>query len=198
MLHPHRRRLIPTQISAKLTGRDSQMSQRRDSQKHLCHPPALMGEKVFQRILSNAGGHHIPCCYVRNYCSPLPCVVRPLITKRDQRRTDDPLDLAIKLLDRDILRHICQETHDQWRTLFESSDCPTNPKCYWSLLCKLVGNRSSPPPNISIVFEGKTHSSLKAIAQAFKRHFIACSAQHNQALKRLMRDLHRHHRVEPS
>ena len=54
------------------------------------------------------------------------------------------------------------------------------------------------PPNISIAFEGKPHSSLKAIAQAFNRQFTACSAQQNQALKRLMRDLHNHHRADLS
>ena len=60
------------------------------------------GEKVFRRILSHAWKHHIPCGHVRNYCGPLPDVVRPFITERDQRRTDDPLNPAIKLLDRDI------------------------------------------------------------------------------------------------
>ena len=41
-----------------------------------------------------------------------------------------------------------------------------------------------PPLIISIAFEGKTHSSSKAIAQAFNRQFTACSAQHNRALSR--------------
>ena len=60
------------------------------------------GEKVFRRILSEAGRHHIPCCHVRDYCGPLRDVVLPLITERDQRLTDDPLDPSIKLLDREI------------------------------------------------------------------------------------------------
>ena len=66
-------------------------------------------EKVFRSILGDAGRHHIPCGYVRDYCFPLPEVVRPLISERDQRRTDDPLDPATKLLDGDIQRHIRQE-----------------------------------------------------------------------------------------
>ena len=64
------------------------------------------GEKVFRRILGDACRHHIPCSYVRDYCCPLPEVVRPLVSERDQRRIDDQLDSAIKLLDRDIQRHI--------------------------------------------------------------------------------------------
>ena len=60
------------------------------------------GEKVFRRILGDAGRHHNPCTNVRDYCSPLSEVVRPLILERDQRRINDPLGPAIKLLDRDI------------------------------------------------------------------------------------------------
>ena len=37
---------------------------------------------------------------------PLSDVVRPLIAKRDQRRSDNSLDPAIQLLDRDIQWHI--------------------------------------------------------------------------------------------
>ena len=70
---------------------------------------------------------------------------------------------------------------------------PTAPKRYWFLLRKLGGKRSSPPLNNSIAFEGKPHSSSKAIAQAFNGQFAACSAQHDRALRRLMRDRHRHH-----
>ena len=53
-----------------------------------------------------------------------------------------------------------------------------------------------PPPNISMTFEGKTHSSLKAIARAFNRQFTACSAQQDHAIRRLMRNLHLN-RVNP-
>ena len=106
--------------------------------------------------------------------------MRPLNTERDQCRTDDLLKPTIKLLDQDIQRLIHQESQGQCRTLLEFSDCTTNPKRYWSLLRKLGGKRSSPPPNISIAFEGKPHSSSNAIAQAFNR-------QLGGALRRLMR-----------
>ena len=72
----------------------------------------------------------------------------------------------------------------------ESSDRASNPKRYWSLLRKLCGKMSNPQPNISIIsFDGKTHSSPKAIAQAFNRQFTVSSAQqewipHTGRLKR--------------
>ena len=44
-----------------------------------------------------------------------------IIEERDQHRN------AIKLLDRDIQRHIRQKTQDQWRILLESSNSATNP-----------------------------------------------------------------------
>ena len=82
--------------------------------------------------------------------------------------------------------------------MLESSDRATNPNRYWSLLRKLGGKRSNPPPNISIAFDGKTHSSLKAISWAFNRQFTACSAQQDRAIRRLLRNLHRQHQVDPS
>ena len=133
-----------------------------------------------------------------DYRGPLSEVVRPLVPERVQRRTDDPLDPVIKLLDRDIQRLIRQDAQDQWKSLLESSDRATNPKRYWSLLHKLGGKRSNPPSNISIAFDGKTYSSPKAIARAFNRQVTACSAQQDQAIRRLMRNLQHHHRVVPS
>ena len=44
----------------------------------------------------------------------------------------------------------------------------------------------------------KTHSSPKAIARAFDRQFIACSAQQDRAIRRLTTKLDHHHRVDPS
>ena len=136
---------------------------------------------------------------------PLPEVVRPLISKRDQHHTEDPLDpcpgpvaLPIKLLDQDIQQLIIQDAQDQWRSLLESFDRTTNPKRYWSLLRKLGGKRSNPPPNVSIAFDGKTHSCPKPIARAFNRQFTASSAQQDRAIRRLMRNIHHHHRVDPS
>ena len=69
---------------------------------------------------------------------------------------------------------------------------------YWSLLRKLGGKRSSPPPDISIPFEGKTHSSLKAIARAFNRKFTASTVPQERTFRRLMREIHRLQLVDPS
>ena len=87
---------------------------------------------------------------------------------------------------------------NQWRTLLKSSDHATNPKRYLSPLCKLEGKRSSLLKKISISSERKPHSSSKAIAQAFNGQFTACFVQHDRALRRFTRDLHRHHHVGPS
>ena len=38
-------------------------------------------QPCFGRILGNAGRHHIPCCYVRNYCGPR-CCVNPRLWER--------------------------------------------------------------------------------------------------------------------
>ena len=52
-----------------------------------------------------------------------------------------------------------------------------------------------PPPNISIAFDGKTHSSPNAIARTFNRQFTASSAQQDRAIRRLMRNIHHHHHL---
>ena len=58
--------------------------------------------------------------------------------------------------------------------------------------------RSSPPPNISIAFEGGAHSSSKAIARAFNRQFAVRSVPQDRTLRRLMREIHRNHPVDLS
>ena len=59
----------------------------------------------------------------------------------------------------------------------------------------------NPPLNISFAFDGKTHSSPKAIAQAFNRQFTTCSAQLDQAVRRLIKSYliwNHNHRMDPS
>ena len=73
-----------------------------------------------------------------------------------------------------------------------------NVRLQFDQLRELGGKRSNPSPNISIVFDGKTHSSPKAIARAINRQFTARSAQQDRAIRRLMRNLHHHRRVDPS
>ena len=138
MPRPRRSKCLLSQTSARLTGRDLQQRQRGNLLKHLCQTPALLRtKKVFRRILGDAWRHHIPCSYVRDYWCPLPDVVRPIVSERYQRRTDDPLDPAIKLLNRDIPQNICQEVQAPWRSLLESFDRATNNKRCRSLLYKL-------------------------------------------------------------
>ena len=140
-----------------------------ESERRFAEAPLLTscsaGEKFFRRILSDAGRHHIHCGYVRDYCGPLPDVVRFLIAERDQRYTDHPLDPAIKLLDRDTQRLIRQEAQDQWKEEFY--DRATNCKRYWSLMRNLGSKRS--------LLRKKIHTISKAIAQAFNRQFTTCS-----------------------
>ena len=153
-------------------------------EKPLYQPPARQGEKFYRRILGGAGRHRISRGYVRDYSGPLSDIVRSLIAEKYQRRTDNPLDPAIR-------RQICQEAQDQWKILLDFYDRATNPKRYWSLLRKMGGKKSNPtPPNISIFFELKIHSSSKAIAQAFNRQFTVQSV--SQDWIGLVREIHHH------
>ena len=129
------------------------------------------------------------CDLVASGLHNIPDVVQPLISERDQRRTADPLDPPIKLLDRDIQPHIRQEVQDQWRSLLESSDHVTNPMRYWFLLRKLGGK--NPLPNIKH-FQGDCTSLQQAVHCLFRP-----TRTGTQNVRRLMRDLH-HHPVDPS
>ena len=186
---PHRGKNVPLRTFASLTGRDLQQRQRGNSPIPLYQPPALLEKKSSGLFLAKLEDTTSPVFMLGTTAALSLKVVRPLISLRYQLRTDDPLDPAIKLVDQDIQRHIRQEAQDHWRSLLESSDCSSNPERYWSFLRKLGGMRSSPPPNISIDFDGKTQSSTKVIARAFNRQFTACSAQQDRAIRRLMRDL---------
>ena len=115
----------------------------------IAHHQTYMSGHYFRPSQRRCTGDCGLCC-VRDYCAPLPVVVRPLITERDQRRTDDPLHPAIKLLDRDTQQLIHHKEQDQWRTLLQSSDRATNLKSYWSLLRKLGCKWVSRLQNISI------------------------------------------------
>ena len=89
--------------------------------------------------------------YITDYSSPLPYVVRPLIAKRDQRRSANSLDPAIQLINRDIQRPIRRK----WRNfLIPPISLPTRKSL--SPFCVNWGERRwNPPPNITISFDGK-------------------------------------------
>ena len=131
-------------FKADWEGFTAESSKRRDLLRTHCQSPALLRKKspcVFSAMLEDTIS--IVAMSETRYCGPLPDIVWPLIAERDQRHIDDPLDLVIKLLDREIQQHIRHEAQDQWRILLDSSDHSKNPKCYWSLLHKLCGKRLS-------------------------------------------------------
>ena len=122
------------------------------------------GEKLFRQLAHNAAKHHIPAGYRKNFKGTLPAAAKELISERDSRRETNHADPAIPVLNGQIQHCLRQEAQDQWRDLLHRSDRSTNPGQYWSLLRKLSGKRSTPAPNVSIDFGGKTHSSPKSIA----------------------------------
>ena len=120
-----------------------------------------------------------------------------IIEVRDQRRIDNPHDPAIKLLDRDIQRHIRQELQDQWRILLKSSNSATNPSVtgFSSASCAASGrtrHQAFQSPS------RKTHACSNAIVRAFNSQFTDCSVPQDQTLRRLMSKIYHHPRVDPS
>ena len=124
------------------------------------------GEKLFCAILSDARRYHIPCGYVRDYCGPLLDVVRPLITERDQRSTDDPLTLPSASGPGHPAAHLpgsgrpvedslgfLRPRHQSQALLFSAAQA-RRPEV------------ESPTKHLNRLRE-KTHSSSKAIAQAY-------------------------------
>ena len=130
---PHRGKLVLTRTSARLTGRDSQQSQRGYSLRHHCMPTSC-----------SSGGKILPA-YSYAVMLGFTAALSPMLCDPSSRRKISVASMtlypSIKLLDRDIQRNILQEAQDQWRTLLESSDRATNHKRYRSLLRKLGGKR---------------------------------------------------------
>ena len=109
MPHQHRRMFAGGRNSARLTARDSQQSQRGDSLGHLYPPPALMEEK-FSGVFSATPEDTISLVAMLGTIAAIsPRLWDPLISERNLRSTDDPLDPAIKLLDQDIQQHLQRE-----------------------------------------------------------------------------------------
>ena len=61
---------------------------------------------------------------------------------------------------------------------------------------RLRSERSNPLLNISITFDRKTHSSFKAIARAFNRHFTASTVPQDLSQRKHMREVHQRHFVD--
>ena len=196
--HPHRGKLVPTRTSVRLTGRDSQQSQRGDSLKHLCQPPALLGKK------SSGASSATPKDTTSSVVIwEITAALSPILCDPSSRK-----EISAAPLTSSTLPSSC------WTMTSSGSSArkhKTSGGLSWSPL-------TAPPiPNATGLFcssyvarvrvttkhhlnhlRGKTHSSSKATAQAFNRQFTACSAQHDRALRRLMRDLHRYHSVDRS
>ena len=134
------------------------------------------------QFLGDVGRHHITCGYVRDYCCPLPKFVRPFISERDQCRTDDPFDPASSCWTGTSSGTSARKRKTSGDPCWNPPTALPIPSATWSLLRKLDGKGSNPPPNISIAFDGKTHSSLKAIARAFNSLFTTCSVQQDRAI----------------
>ena len=130
--------------------------------------------KVFRWILSNAGRHHIPCGYVRDYAALSPKLCDP-----SSRR-----ETSTALMTLSTLPSSCwtgtSSGKDQWTSLLEYSNRATNPK----------SARGRVPH--------QTYQSPLKVKPNPIWSCWACSSQQDQAITRLMRDLHRHHRVDPS
>ena len=142
------------------TSRES-LQRQRDLVRHLCQPLSLLGKSLPATAYS-----------WRRRKTPYPL-------RLCLGHIDDLLDPAIKLL----------EAQDKWRIVLDSYYHTTNRNRHWSLLRKLGRIRSRPPPNISNTFEGKPHSSSKAIAEPFNGQFTTCSVQPDRTRRRLMKDV---------
>ena len=99
------------------------------------------------------------------------------------------------MMDRDIQRLIRQDAQDQWRSLLQCSDHATNPKRYWSLLRKLGGGARGRTPHLT----SQSPSMEKPTPARRRSHepSTASSAQQDLAIRRLMRNIHHYHRVDP-
>ena len=125
--------------------------------------------------------------YVRDYCDHLPDVVRPLITERDQHRTDDPLTLPSSCWTGTSSGSFTRKRKTSGGPSWSPPTAPPIPSA--TSIFSVQDRRQeveSPTKHLNRLRE-KNHSSSKAIAQAYNKQFAACTAQHDRALRMLMR-----------
>ena len=191
---PHRGKHIPLRTSARLTGRDLLKSQKGYSPVPLYQSPALLMKKSSGVSSTTLEDTISLAVMLGTIAAVSPEVVRPLISEIDQRRIDYSLKPAIKVLDRDIQWLIRQEAQDQWRSMLESSDSATNPSCAsWAArgLIRVILHQIYQSPSM----EKPNPVQRRLHEPSFS---TTCFVQQDRTIRRLMKDHHRHHRVDPS
>ena len=136
---------------------------------------------------------------MKNYTPGLSPHSQELIQLRDHIRTANPNDPEISQLDEQIQRE-CNRTKDEnWRKEVESCSIKYRPTKLWRLLQCLSGKRTYSARNQPITFSGKSLSNKREIATKFVKQFTRPTPHsHNRETRKLLRQLHRQHKLNHS
>ena len=139
----------------------------------LTEPPTTCGsgEKVFRRILTTAGKHHIPSGHVPFMIPGLSTTAKRLIEERDELRSSSHSDPRILELNNRIQRDIDGTNRKIWIDKVEATSHKNNTSQFFSIIRSLNGRNATTPPNQPIQFGHSILTLNREIACAFNKQF---------------------------
>jgi hypothetical protein len=148
-------------------------------------------------VLLTASKHNIPSGYRKDFTPGLPNAAKDLIRERDELRSADPADPALPDLNARIEDAIKVSSRKAWREEVEASGHKANPQKFWSLLKRLSGKSSRPPPNQPISFKGKTFTKAPDIAKKFCNTFTkTVTHKSDRSTRKVLRKLRSKHKLD--
>jgi hypothetical protein len=169
-----------------ISGLDPLTSCARDAQK-------------FSNVLLSASKHNIPSGFRKDFIPGLPNAAKDLIRERDDLHSNDPSDPALPDLNARIEDSIKASSRKAWREEMEASSHNANSEKFWSLLKRLSGKSSRPPPNQPISFKKKTFTKAPDIANKFCSAFTkTVTHKSDHGARNVLRKLRKKHKTDPT
>jgi hypothetical protein len=152
----------------------------------------------FSNVLLSASKHNIPSGFQKDFIPGLPNVAKDLIRERDNLCSNDPSDPALPDLNARIEESIKVSSRKAWRDEVETSSHNANSEKIWSLLKRLSGKRTRPPPNQPISFKKKIFTKAPDIANKLCSAFTK-TITHNsdRGARNMLRKLCKKHKIDP-
>ena len=126
------------------------------------------GEKYFRKIVNEAASQFIPAGRIPQTYNALPTATARLIDERDGIRNQDPGDIRLHDLNKEINKNITDHRRKKWEE--HLSTCDPGSKQLWNTI-KGLGDKPIQPDNQSISFNNRSTIDAKDMANNFNKQY---------------------------
>ena len=128
-------------------------------------------EKLFRATLLKAASHHIPTGRRKLYTQQVPADILAMMEERDDLHKQHPASPRLSTMNDEIIKATSDHKRRQLREFIESIDYRTDSTKLWRTIKVIDGKSKQTADNGGITFTGRSHTSLKLIANSFNRQF---------------------------